>query len=369
MARNIDQNVFSNASAKAIQLLNGGIVPWFLPFERSTIPSQPKKNSGIKFEGATRLFLWIAAAEKPKLSSPYWATTLGGHRLDKIDPNCKGPSVKSGEISTKIPVLVGVDHDIWKEESLFNATQFNRVHGRLLENKPLPPLNPAAFLDSLGVRIDMGGNEVYYAEKPDIIRMPGEEHFDDDESFFGLAAAQLIRWAEHPKRMQSVVPRTNDFETEDSFHSLTASIGAAFLCADMGLVPDMSEASAKAEDLQEWIKLMKASPQAILMACEQAAKDVRHLFALRRASAPPRKIIKAHPAYEPEPVFEEVGAEEVQDFQTAEKIGAEEALLSEDEFEDFEEPAAFFRKNKHRLSRGTLRPMNFYKMIERTNTK
>jgi antirestriction protein ArdC len=59
--------------------------------------------------------------------------------------------------------------------------------------------------------------------------------------------------------------------------------GAAFLCAQLGITPDVREDHASY--LEHWLKVLKADRKAIFTAASKAQQACDYLFSLQQANA------------------------------------------------------------------------------------
>jgi antirestriction protein ArdC len=93
------------------------------------------------------------------------------------------------------------------------------------------------FFAATGAIIRHGGNMAYYAPGPDVIQLPVPEAFRDAESYAATKAHELTHWTKHPSRLDRDFGGTRFGDAGYAREELVAELGAAFLCADLGITP------------------------------------------------------------------------------------------------------------------------------------
>ena len=110
--------------------------------------------------------------------------------------------------------------------------------------KPLEPIEAAErFFASTGATFRHGGNMAYYAPGPDVIQLPPSEAFKDAESYAATKAHELIHWTKHEQRLNREFGRKKFGGNAYAREELVAELGAAFLCATLGITPQFDRAS------------------------------------------------------------------------------------------------------------------------------
>jgi antirestriction protein ArdC len=137
-----------------------------------------------------------------------------------------------------------------------------------------------AFYAATGARFFHGGDRAFYAPSSDRIQLPSPEAFVDAQSYAATKAHELIHWTGHAGR--------NDREFGQrfgdrayAFEELVAELGAAFLCADLGITPEVRPDHAAY--LAHWLAVLKADKRAIFSAAAHAQRAVDHLQGLQPA--------------------------------------------------------------------------------------
>src|SRR3546814_20710367 len=69
--------------------------------------------------------------------------------------------------------------------------------------------------------------------------MPPAETFRDAESYAATLAHELTHWTRHPSRLDRDLGRKRWGDEGYAREELVAEVGAAFLCADLGVAPEV----------------------------------------------------------------------------------------------------------------------------------
>jgi antirestriction protein ArdC len=116
-------------------------------------------------------------------------------------------------------------------------------------------------LPATGADIRHGGTRAYYAECPDYVQMPPFETFRDAESFAAVLGHELTHWTKHSKRLARDLGCKRFGDEGTAREELVAELGSAFLCADLGLTPEVREDHAAY--IASWLKLWAAAHNVI----------------------------------------------------------------------------------------------------------
>jgi antirestriction protein ArdC len=261
--------------------------------------SLPRRANGQPYRGVNVLLLWGEATMKGYVS-PLWvtykqATMLGGQvkkgehgalvvyadRYTKTETNGKGE-----EEERQIPFMKGY--------TVFNAEQVDGLPPHFYARANVPPrfepiAHAEAFLSSGDATIHHGGNRAFYSPAKDFIQMPPRESFRDAVSYYATLAHELTHWTSHPERLARELGKRfgdNAYAIEE----LIAEMGSAFLCADLGLIPETRDDHAAY--LASWLKVLKADSHAIFTAAAQAQRAADFMHACNEGR---RKAAEAMP--------------------------------------------------------------------------
>ena len=92
-------------------------------------------------------------------------------------------------------------------------------------------------------------------------------------------AHELTHWTKHPKRLDREFGRKKWGDEGYAREELVAELGAAFLCADLGLTPEPG--TDHAAYIQSWLKVLKDDKRAIFSAAAYAQKAADFLHSLQ----------------------------------------------------------------------------------------
>jgi antirestriction protein ArdC len=278
------EDVYTKVTNKIIAALEQGVRPWVKPWSAEHTAgriTRPLRHNGQAYRGINVLMLWGDAVEKGFVS-PFWLTykqamemkanvRKGEHGSTVVyaDRFTKaGTDGKGQEVEEEIPFL--------KAYTVFNAEQ---VEG-LPEHFYAQPANPLplseriasadAFVAAAKAELRHGGNMAYYAPGPDRIQLPAFEAFRDAESYYATLLHELTHWTRHKSRLDRDFGRKSFGDPGYAREELVAELGAAFLCADLGIAADPREDHAAY--LGHWLEVLKDDKRAIFQAAAHAQK-------------------------------------------------------------------------------------------------
>lgn len=284
-------DVYARVTAAILADLARGVRPWTKPWSASHLAGgvrRPLRSTGEPYRGVNVLLLWSEALARG-YSAPTWITfrqaqALGGHvrkgetgatvvYADRILRTEQGAD--GADVERQIPFL--------KAYSVFNVQQVEGLPERFYAPAE-PPLDPArriaqaeAFFAALGADIRHGGNQAYYLIVEDRVQAPPFESFVDPESYYATLAHECVHWTRHPSRLDRDLGRKRWGDDGYAREELVAELGAAFLCADLGLelVPRPDHAAY----LGHWLSVLKADPRALFTAAAHAQRACDFLWA------------------------------------------------------------------------------------------
>ncbi len=287
-------DIYSRITNRIVADLEQGVRPWHQPWSADHAAGRiirPLRSNGQPYKGINVVMLWSAAATKGH-ASPLWLTfrqalDLGGNvrkgergelvvyadRITRTDTDAKGD-----EIERSIPFLKGY--------TVFNAEQCDGLpaHYYTTPEAPALPL-PArletvdAFAAATGADIRSGGSRAYYAEGSDYVQMPPFETFRDAESHAAVLIHELTHWTKHSTRLARDLGRTKWGDEGYAKEELVAELGAAFLCGDLGITPDVRPDHAAY--IASWLKVLKDDKRFVFTAASQAQRAADYLHGLQ----------------------------------------------------------------------------------------
>jgi antirestriction protein ArdC len=289
-------DIYSRVTNRIIEDLAKGVRPWLKPWSAGNSEGRitaPLRHNGTPYKGVNILLLWGEAWAKG-YSSARWMTykqaaelgaqvRKGEHgalvvyadRFTKTEQNERGE-----DIEHSVPFMKGY--------TVFNVEQVDGLPDHYYP-KPEPKGEPLkliaeaeAFFESTGARFQHGGSRAFYATARDFIQLPPAEAFRDVESYAATKAHELIHWTGHASRARREFGKRFG-DSAYAREELVAELGAAFLCAALGITPEPREDHASY--LEHWLTVLKEDKRAIFSAAAHAQRAADYLHSLQQAHA------------------------------------------------------------------------------------
>lgn len=289
-------SLYEDVTARIVAEMEQGIVPWVRPWTRSSAPlGMPRSAASRKaYSGINVLILWDAVIRRG-FGSQEWLTfkqalSLGGHvrkgergsvicYADSFVPRGKRDlAAESGNDPSRVPFL--------KRFTVFNVEQCDGLPAHIVPPPPTFPENerhPAAesLITATGVTIREGGGEAFYHVGEDFIRLPPRGSFLTPADYYCTALHELGHATAHPSRLARDL--TGRFgSTAYAREELIAELTSAFLCAHLGIIPQVRHA----DYLGNWLVVLKSDNRAIFHAASQASKASDFLLATQEIPLP-----------------------------------------------------------------------------------
>lgn len=309
-------NLYQSVTGQIIELIEtsqacGRELPWhragadiFLPVNATT---------GSRYQGINVVSLW-ASAEINRFTTGTWATyrqwqsigaqvrkgessTLGVF-YKKYVPNRKAGAGTADERNGNLKE--GSESGLRAEDSeedprprwfarafrVFNADQVDGYepdeHSEELPEESLVERieRAEAFVETTGATIGHGGGRAYYNPSGDYIQMPGMVRFRDTETstategYYATLFHELTHWSGHKGRLgRDLTGRFGD--AAYAMEELVAELGAAFLCAELGISAQPREDHAGY--IAHWLEVMREDAAAIFTAAAKASEAAQYL--------------------------------------------------------------------------------------------
>lgn len=263
-------NVYQVITDRILQSLAQGVVAWRKPW-RTTTPMN--LVSGKEYRGINVIMLHTSSFE-----SPYWLTFNQARTL--------GGTVCKGERGTPIVFWRRDEERDEKGEpeerfvlryfTVFNIAQCQGVKAPTVE--PRPAFDPIAACERIVAgfagrpRIEHGGAVACYVPALDNVRMPSREAFSSSPEYYSTLFHELTHatGAAHRLARKGILDRAGFASHAYSFEELIAECGAAFLCAEAGIVNATLDNSAAY--IASWSKKLRTEPRWLVHAAGQAAR-------------------------------------------------------------------------------------------------
>lgn len=296
------KDVYTRVTERVIADLEQGIRTWMKPWSAEHTAgkiSRPLRHNGTPYRGMNVLLLWGEAVAKG-YAAPIWMTfkqalelnahvRKGEHGSLVVYANSitKTEAGDNGEdVEREIPFMKGY--------TVFNVEQIEGLpaHYYAKPENPLPLSerieSADRFMTATGATIYHGGNSAYYAPARDIVQMPPFEAFRDKESYYATALHELTHWTSHKSRLERSFDAKRFGDQGYAREELVAELGAAFLCADLGITPEIRDDHAAY--LGHWLNVLKEDKRAIFSAAAHAQRAADYLHGLQPSLAQPEAV-------------------------------------------------------------------------------
>lgn len=289
---NAKTDIYTSVTDSIIAALEKGVRPWMQPWSAEHAAgkiARPLRHNLEPYRGINVLMLWGEAMEKG-FSAPIWMTFKQAKEL--------GGNVRKGEKGSVVVYAntlnrsetdeaTGEEREqsipYLKSYSVFNAEQVDGLPERFTQiaAPKLEPIERDAHADQFfaatGASIHHGGGRAYYSSSEDRIQMPPFEAFRDAESYYATLAHEATHWTRHATRLERDFGRKRWGDEGYAAEELVAELGAAFLCADLGLTPEVRDDHAAY--IGNWLAVLKNDKRAIFTAASYAQKATDYLIA------------------------------------------------------------------------------------------
>jgi antirestriction protein ArdC len=183
------------------------------------------------------------------------------------------------EIERAIPFMKGY--------TVFNCEQIEGLPAHYTAQPEQPAIaeesrNQALeqFFANTGATIRHGGDRAFYSIASDHVQMPPFPAFKDPESYYATLAHEMIHWTRHPSRLERDFGRKAWGDEGYAKEELVAELGAAFLCADLGVTPEIREDHAAY--IASWLEVLKNDKRFIFSAAAHAQRAADHLHSYQK---------------------------------------------------------------------------------------
>ena len=285
----MSRDVYAEVTDKLVAAIEANPGDPTMPWHRGGANAVPRNAlTEQEYQGVNILNLWVVG-QVAGFTSNFWGTYKQWQAL--------GAQVRKGEKSTPVVFYKqvvkrsegGEDEDsetirILKYSTTFNADQVDGWQPPTAV-AVAPPLERLEVVDAIiagtGARIIERGASAYYHTGTDTVHMPDPERFFDTrsgsrtENFYAVLLHELTHWTGHPSRCARDM--RNRFGSEAyAMEELVAELGAAFLCARLGISPTPREDHA--QYLANWLKVLKSDKKAVFTAAAKAQAAVDYIL-------------------------------------------------------------------------------------------
>ncbi|MBK6854957.1 MAG: DUF1738 domain-containing protein [Burkholderiales bacterium] len=291
------RDLYATVTTQIVSALEAGVRPWVRPWSKTgaTTIAKPMRSTGEPYRGINVLLLWGEALTHG-YSSNLWFTfnqakAAGAHvrrgeqgcmvvYAGRMEPNGDSDSDDEAALAKKPgPVLL-------RAYTVFNADQLAGLeHPAHVEPAPGGAQDSRVdeFFGGIGAHVLHGGDRAFYMPGADVVQLPPPGAFTTAAAYCATKAHELVHWTGHPQRLaREFGARFGD--AAYAFEELVAELGAAFVCADLGLAADTRDDHAAY--LASWLSVLKSDRRAIFTAATHAQRAADFLHK-RQATASP----------------------------------------------------------------------------------
>ena len=286
------QDVYSTITNQILADLAQGVAPWTKPWiagHAAGPVSRPLRHSFEPYSGINTLVLWGTAVDRG-YGAPIWMTfrqalELGGavrkgekgtcvvyaNRITRQETNDCGEDVERA-----IPFL--------KAYTVFNVEQIEGLPERFtaapaILSEDARIARAEAFLEATKASVVHGGDMACYDLVADRIRLPVFASFNSAHDYYATRGHETVHWTRHPTRLDRDFGRKTFGDEGYAREELVAELGAAFLCAELGV--DLRPREDHAAYIGSWLKVLAGDKRAIFTAAAHAQKAVDYLKGLQ----------------------------------------------------------------------------------------
>jgi antirestriction protein ArdC len=292
-------DIYARITDKIVADLGKGVRPWVQPWNAGSLAgevSRPLRHNGEPYSGMNVLLLWSEALARGFQSSTWMtfkqALELGGavrkgetgsmvvfaSRFTKSDVDGSGE-----ESNREIPFL--------KAYTVFNIAQIEGLPDRYyaamtpVEERHERIARAEVFFANTRAVIRHGGGKAFYAPASDHVQMPPFATFRDAASYAAVLSHEVVHWTAAPQRLNRDLSRYSKDRTERAREELIAELGSCFLCADLGIAPELEPREDHASYIGAWLEVLANEKRAIFQAAAHAQRAVAFLHGLQPSAA------------------------------------------------------------------------------------
>jgi len=294
------QDIYSRITNQIIAELEKGVRPWHQPWSAGRDGERigrPLRANGIPYRGINVIMLWSEAIIKGYAASIWMTYEQARHLGGQVRKGERGSLVvyastfKKSEADGTTGEESDRDIPFMKGYTVFNAEQVEglpepyKAEAQSVSGPTQRIAHAETFFAATGADIRHGGSRAFYSPSEDRVQMPPFETFRDAESYYATLAHEAVHWTKHKSRLGRDLGRKRWGDAGYAAEELVAEIGAAFLCADLELTPEVREEHASY--IATWLKVLQNDSRAIFSAAAHAqrAADFLNAFSAPVAEA------------------------------------------------------------------------------------
>lgn len=295
----MSQKVYDVITAKIIESLESGDVPWRRPWNTQKFQLGEARNliSQKPYRGINSLMTYLIPWE-----SPYFLTFKQAQSI--------GANVKRGERGTPIVFWSFSEKEVKNKSgenekrklafcryyTAFNVTQIENIPANLQKiiNLERPEkkkmLTQAQRIDVCEAiyksmqnrpQLKSGGQTAYYRPSEDFVMMPDFEFFHSPEEYYSTLFHELGHSTGHETRLnRKTLKEISGFGDHSySQEELTAEFTAAFLCGSVGISQKVIE--NQEAYIKSWLKKLRSDSKFVIEAAQRAQKASDYILNIK----------------------------------------------------------------------------------------
>ncbi|MGY6215756.1 ArdC family protein [Methylolobus aquaticus] len=292
-------DLYTRVTDKILADLAQGVRPWLKPWNADNTVgriSRPLRANGTPYRGINVLLLWGATLENG-YRNPTWLTFKQADALSAhVRKGEKGSLVVYADTFRKTETNEATgeetekDVPFLKSYTVFNVEQIEGLPPAYYATGE-QPIEPEAgrdarlevFFKGTGAIVRHGGNRAYYTPVTDHVQMPPFAAFEDGEAYYSTLAHELTHWSGAASRLDRDFGRKRWGDEGYALEELVAELGAAFLCADLGITPEVREDHAAY--IGSWLQALQNDKRCIFTAAAHAQRAVDFLLATQTSES------------------------------------------------------------------------------------
>ena len=264
-------DIYAQVTETIVADLSKGVRPWSKPWTCGPV-GLPVRHNGDRYRGLHVGILRVSAMAKGYRGEKSTGVVYA-KAIDTTDTNESGEQV-AGQVF------------LTRSYSVFNAEQIEGLpedsEAVRVAGEPIAPIEVAErFFAATGAEFRYGGDKAFYSPRLDYIQMPHLSAFSDPHAFAATQAHELTHWTLHPTRLNRTQETIRFGNEAYAREELVAELGAAFLCASLGIAA--TPRADHADYIGDWLQVLQNDHRAIFTAAAQAQRAVDFLYALQPA--------------------------------------------------------------------------------------
>lgn len=285
------RDVYAEVTAKMIDALESGLVPWRKPW--TAMGAHRNLVSGREYRGIN-VFLTALSAMRGNYAYPCWVTMKQANRLGgRIRAGERGTMVVFWEPRVDVRKLDNGEEEerrrlVFKKYYVWNVEQ---IDGIVLPELP----KPAGAVSHDGAEtlwegyadrpaLLHGGSAAFYAAGLDAVQLPPRASFESTNAYYQVLFHEAVHSTGAKTRLnRATLTQAGKFgDANYSQEELVAEMGGAMLLARAGIEPAYENSAAY---LRGWLKALNDDQRLVVVAAQGAEKAARYILADREEPA------------------------------------------------------------------------------------